>query len=80
MYQTGTLKGTLMETPNREPQEYSSNRIEFKDPSRYIPTISYYIPTIFLGFPVWGSHESPFDPLQLRGFKTGGFFSVAQGL
>ena len=53
MYQTGTLKGTLMETPNREPQEYSSNRIKFKDPSRYIPIIFLLFPTIFLLYS-WG--------------------------
>ena len=28
-----------MGTPNREPQEYSKNLIEYKDPGRYIPTI-----------------------------------------
>ena len=28
-----------METPNREPQEYSRNIIELKDPGRYIPDI-----------------------------------------
>ena len=33
-----------MGTPKREPQEYSRNIIEHKDPGRYIPTI-------FLGFP-----------------------------
>ena len=32
-----SVKGTLMRTPNREPQEYSRNRIEYKDPGRYIP-------------------------------------------
>ena len=28
-----------MGTPNREPQEYSRNIIECKDPDRYIPII-----------------------------------------
>ena len=28
-----------MGTPNREPQEYSRNIIEYKDPGRYIPII-----------------------------------------
>ena len=28
-----------MGTPNREPQEYSRNLIEYKDPGRYIPII-----------------------------------------
>ena len=37
-----------MGTLNREPQEYSGNIINHKDPGRYIPAI-------FLGFPVWGS-------------------------
>ena len=32
-------KGTLMGTPNREPQEYSRNLIEYKDPGKYIPII-----------------------------------------
>ena len=32
-------KGTLLGTPNREPQEYSRNRMECKDPGRYIPII-----------------------------------------
>ena len=72
-------KGNVMGTPNREPQEYSRNIMEDKDPGRYIPIMfllyswsslfgvpikvplfwgaySYYVPTIFLGFPVWGSH------------------------
>ena len=40
-------------TPNREPQEYSRNIIEYKDPG-YIPVIySYYILRVpCLGFPV----------------------------
>ena len=32
-------KGTLLGTPNREPQEYSRNIMEYKDPARYIPII-----------------------------------------
>ena len=32
-------KGTVLGTPNREPQEYSRNIIEYKDPGRYIPII-----------------------------------------
>ena len=39
-------KGTLLGTPNREPQEYSRNTIEYKDPGRYILGVPY------LGFPV----------------------------
>ena len=41
-------KGTLLGTPNREPPKYSRNIVEYKGPSRHIPTI-------FLGFPVWDS-------------------------
>ena len=33
------IKGTLLGTPNREPQEYSRNIMEYEDPGRYIPTI-----------------------------------------
>ena len=32
-------KGTLLGTPNREPQEYNRNIMEYKDPGRYIPII-----------------------------------------
>ena len=32
-------KGTLLGAPNREPQEYSRNIMEYKDPGRYIPII-----------------------------------------
>ena len=28
-----------MGTPNREPQEYSRNLVEYKDPGKYIPII-----------------------------------------
>ena len=31
--------GTLLGTPNREPQEYSRNIMVHKDPGRYIPII-----------------------------------------
>ena len=31
-------KGTLMGTPNTEPQEYSRSRMECRDPGRYIPS------------------------------------------
>ena len=33
------LEGTLMGTPNREPQEYGRNLIEYNGPGRYIPII-----------------------------------------
>ena len=32
-------KRVPMGTPNREPQEYSRNTIEYKDPSKYIPVV-----------------------------------------
>ena len=35
----GFIKGTLLGTPNREPQEYSRNITVYKDPGRYIPII-----------------------------------------
>ena len=41
-----------MGTPNREPQEYSRSIVGIYLPE---PSNSYHIPTIFLGFPVWGS-------------------------
>ena len=31
------FKGTLLGTPDREPQEYTRNVMEFKDPGRHIP-------------------------------------------
>ena len=31
------FKGTILGTPNREPQEHSRNIMEYKDPGRYIP-------------------------------------------
>ena len=33
------FKGTLVGTPNREPQEYSKNIMEYKDPGSYVPAI-----------------------------------------
>ena len=42
-----------MGTPNRKPQEYSGNTIEYKDPGRYIPILFLlcsWVPC--LGFPV----------------------------
>ena len=54
-----------MGTLNSEPQEYGRNIIEYKDPGRYM-VYSYYIPSIFLGFPVWGSHESLFSCFNCR--------------
>ena len=37
------FKGTLLGTPKREPQEYSRNIMEYKDPGRYIPIIYLYL-------------------------------------
>ena len=48
IYIDPSVKKVLMGTPNREPQEYNRNIMKYKDPGKYIPTI-------FLGFPVWGS-------------------------
>ena len=48
-------KGTLLGTPNGEPQEYSRNIMEYKDPGGYIPitVYTYYILGVpYLGFPV----------------------------
>ena len=33
------FKGTLLGTPNREPQEDSRNIMEYKEPGKYIPII-----------------------------------------
>ena len=33
------VQGTLLGTPNREPQEYSRNILDYKDPGSYIPII-----------------------------------------
>ena len=32
-------KGTLLGTPNREPQDFRRNIMEYKDPGRYSPII-----------------------------------------
>ena len=56
------LKGTLLGTPNREPQEYSRNIMVYKDPGRYIPII-YLLCS-------WGSQFGVPSrvPLALHGF------------
>ena len=53
-------KRDLVGTPNMEPQEYSSNILEYKDPARYIPIIFLLyswvpnkVPCQDLGFRVW---------------------------
>ena len=38
-YQQEEDKGNLLGTPNREPQEYSRNIVEYEDPGRYIPNM-----------------------------------------
>ena len=58
------IKGTLLGTPNTEPQEYSRYII-----GSYLPgSLFHYIPTILLGFPVLGSHEKPFSHKWLAGW------------
>ena len=53
-------KDTLLGTPNREPQECSRNIL-----TRVL--IFYCIPTLFVGFLVWGSQKEPFySPKPLR--------------
>ena len=48
------IKGTLLGTPNRESQEYRRNILGIYI---YIQrSKNSYILTMFLGFPVWGSH------------------------
>ena len=64
------MKGSRLRTPNREPQEYSSNMIGKSLPG---PMYSHYIPTIFLGFPVGGPQFSPF---KHRGDDIRSFFLV----
>ena len=46
-------KSPVMGTPNREPEEYSRNIIEYEDPGGYILLCSYYILGVpCLGFPL----------------------------
>ena len=50
---TGNVfKGTLLGTPNREPQEYSRNIMEYKDPGIYLLYTYYILGVPYLGFPV----------------------------
>ena len=57
--------GRKIGTTNTEPQRYSRNMTGV-----YLPGSLYsdYVPTIFLGLPVWGSHFTPFIGFGLRGF------------
>ena len=66
------FKGTLLGTPNREPQEYSRNIMVYKEPGKYIPII-------YLLYS-WGSQFGVPSrvPLILRPFKGGG--SLIMGL
>ena len=41
-----------MGPPNREPQEYSRNILEYEDPGRYIPTIFLVYSYHILGVPI----------------------------
>ena len=47
-----TCKGTLLGTPNREPQEYSRNIMEYKDPGIFLLYTHYILGVPGLGFPV----------------------------
>ena len=52
-YNLGIKPFTLMGTPKREPQEYSRNIIEYKDPGKYIPIIFLlYSQGSLLGVPI----------------------------
>ena len=54
----GWLMGRYWEPQQREPQEYSRNiRGIYLQGSLH----SYYIPSIFLGSPVWRPHFAPFN-------------------
>ena len=57
-------KGTLLGTPNREPQEYSKNMMEYKDPGRYIP-ITYLLYS-------WGSRFGVPSRVPLLGLRVEG--------
>ena len=47
------IKGNLLGTPNREPQEYSRNIMEYKDLVGIFLLYTYYILGVpYLGFPV----------------------------
>ena len=49
----GSLKGTLLGTLNREPQEYDRNIMKYEDPGRHIPIIFHYVLGVpCLGFPI----------------------------
>ena len=55
------IKGTLLGTPNREPQEYSSNILEYKDPARYVPII-------FLLYS-WVPNKVPLPRFRVQGLE-----------
>ena len=56
-----TQGSNLFRTPNTETQEYSRNMIGIQPPGTLH---SVHIRALFLGFPIWSSHLSPFvsDP------------------
>ena len=64
------IKGTLPGTPNREPQEYSRNIMEYKDPG-------WYLPIIYLLYS-WGSLFGVPSrvPLMIGGMRILGGFSL----
>ena len=55
------ISNNLLGTPNREPQEYTRNIIDYKDPGRYIPFIFllYILGVHCLGFPFGYSYPEP---------------------
>ena len=60
----------VKETPNREPREYSGNNIGLGRILAPWQAYSHHISTIFLRFPVCGSHYSPsHGSVQKRGPK-----------
>ena len=77
-----------METPNREPQEYSRNIMEYKDPGRYIPIIFllYSWGSLF-GVPIrvplimgCAARCYPLDSGADRGAFPGGIKQLAHGI
>ena len=63
-------KGTLLGTPNREPQEYSRNIMEYEDPGRYIPIKYLPLKEEFQSFP-----ESRALKRVVRGAQTHNAFA-----
>ena len=74
MTQQPEPEGTLLGTPSREPQEYSRNIIEYKDPGRHAPTWEFLKTGEGLGFKVQG-----FGGLGFRGLRVQGFRDTSRG-